>query len=190
MRQLYLTLLLLIIGLMTGCASNLPRTVSETSPLYRPLSFAHAGGGRDTYVVLRGSPLAMAQAQFEHAVLANMQGQNWGHRTNFTTQPTNYNPDFKVVMLFNGAHVNSGELCRNPGAIPFRTGPQAELHILAALCRYDSALTSAQGWLKAEGNGVSQEGFGSLVRQVTRELFPPENPDNPRRDSDPWRRRR
>jgi len=189
MRKFCLGLFLLASSLLAGCASNQPRTVVEMWPLYRPAEFARAGGGRDTYVVLRGNPLALDPAQFEQSVLRDMQGQNWGQRTNFTSHPTNYDNAYKVVMLFNGAQVNGGELCRNPGAIPFRTGPQSELHIMAAYCRYDSAMVLVQGWLKPEGAGVSQEGFSRLIRQVTRELFPPDNPEDSRRDSESILRR-
>lgn len=184
MHKLFVGAVLLLGGLVTGCAPSTPRTTSEVWPLYRPAEFARAGGGRDTYVVLRGSPLAMEPAQFEQTVLGNMQGQNWGPRTNFTTKPTNYDAAYKVVMLFNGPNVNGGDLCRNPGAIPFRTGPQAELHIVAVYCRYDQSLTLAQGWLRPEGGDISPEGLARLIRQVTASLFPAFNPDDSRRDSD------
>lgn len=184
MRQILIGLCLLVSSLATGCAANVPRTTSEVWPLYRPSDFARAAGGRDTYVVLRGSPFAMEPGQFEQAVLGNMQGQNWGPRTNFTTRPTNYDGAYKVVMLFNGPNVNGGDLCRNPGAIPFRTGPQPELHVVAAYCRYDQSLTLAQGWLNPQADGVSHDGFSRLVRQVTAELFPAFNKDDARRDSD------
>lgn len=182
-------LILILGGLMTGCAANQPRTTSEVWPLYRPAEFGYAGGGRDTYVVLRGNPFAMDTAQFEQTVLRHMQGQHWGPRTNFTTRPTDYHHDFKVVMLFNGPHVNGGELCRNPGAIPFRGGPQAELHVQAVYCRHDHYLTMAQGWLKPEGANVTELGFSRLINQVTAELFPPFNKDDARRDSPLLRRR-
>lgn len=184
MRKLYVGLLLLSGALVAGCSANTPRTTSEVWPLYRPADFAHTSGGRDTYVVLRGNPLALEPAQFEQLVLGNMQGQNWGPRTNFTTKPTDYDASRKVVMLFNGPPVNGGDLCRNPGAIPFRTGPQTELHVVAAYCRYDQFLTMAQGWLKPEGNGIPQQGFARLIRQMTGELFPLFNKDDARHDSD------
>jgi hypothetical protein len=182
MRHFLCGSLLLLSGFLTAC-STMPRTTSEVWPLYRPEDFARAGGGRDTYVVLRGNPLAMQPSQFEQLVLNNMQGQNWGPRTNFTTRPTNYDNAYKVVLLFNGANVNGGELCSNPGAVPVRTGPQSELHVVGAYCRYDQMMTLAQGWLNPEGSGVSQEGFARLTRAVTAELFPPFNPDDARKDS-------
>lgn len=184
MRGLILGAGLLLSALVTACSTPVPRTTSEVWPLYRPAEFGRAGGGRDTYVVLRGSPFAMSPAQFEQSVLGNMQGQNWGPRTNFTTHPANHDPAYKVVMLFNGPNVNGGDLCRNPGAVPFRTGPQQELHILAVYCRYDQWLTLAQGWTKGDASGISQEAFAALVRQVTAELFPAFNKDDPRHDSD------
>lgn len=182
MRRITIGVCLVLSVLAAGCSSTVPRTTSEIWPLYRPNEFGRAGGGRDTYVVLRGNPFAMEPAQFEQLVLANMQGQNWGQRTNFTTRPTNHDPAYKVVMLFNGPKVNGGDLCRNPGAIPYRTGPQPELHVLAVYCRYDQWLTLAQGWLKGDASGMRQDEFVGLIRQVTRELFPPFNPDDPRRD--------
>jgi len=134
--------------------------------------------------VLRGAPFAMPPAQFEQMVLANMQGQNAGPRTNFTTHPGDHDPAYKVVMLFNGPVTASGDdLCRNPGAAPFRSGPQQEMHVLAVFCRYDAPRTKVDGWLKADASGVSPDGFAKLVQQVTRELFPPFNPNDARRDS-------
>lgn len=184
MRKLLIGLCLVVGSLLTACSSTTPRTTSEVWPLYRPTEFGRAGGGRDTYVVLRGNPFAMDPVQFEQLVLNNMQGQNWGQRTNFTTRPANYDPAYKVVMLFNGPNVNGGDLCRNPGAVPFRTGPQPELHVVAVYCRYDQWLTLAQGWLKGGPEGVPQDGFAGLIRQVTAELFPPFNKDDARQDSE------
>jgi len=184
MRMFLVGLCLTVSGLLTACSSTTPRTTSEVWPLYRPAEFGRASGGRDTSVVLRGNPLALDPSQFEQTVLDNMQGQNWGPRTNFTTKPTNFDNSYKVVMLFNGPNVNGGELCANPGAVPFRTGPQPELHVLAVYCRYDQMMTQSQGWLTPEANGISQEGFARLIRQMTADLFPAFNPDDPRRDND------
>lgn len=183
MRKVLVGIFLVAGSLLTAC-SSMPRTTSEVWPLYRPNDFGRAAGGRDTFVVLRGNPFAMDPAQFEQLVLSNMQGQNWGQRTNFTTHPVNYDPAYKVVMLFNGPNVNGGELCANPGAVPFRTGPQPELHVVAVYCRYDQWLTLAQGWLESGPQGVSQDGFARLIRQVTAELFPAFNKDDARKDSD------
>lgn len=183
MRKFIVGLCVMVGGLLAACSSTAPSTTSEVWPLYRPGDFARAGGGRDTYVVLRGNPLAMDPSQFEQTVLSNMQGQNWGPRTNFTTKPTNFDNSYKVVMLFNGPNVNNAELCANPGAVAYRTGPQPELHVQAVYCRYDQMMTAAQGWLKPDGNGVSQEGFARLIRQMTADLFPAFNKDDARRDS-------
>jgi hypothetical protein len=188
MRKFLICLPLVIGPLLAACAGLGPRTTAEVSPLYRPTDFGRAGGGRDTYVVLRGNPFAVDPAQFEQLVLSNMQGQNWGQRTNFTTHPTNYDAGYKVVMLFNGANVNGGELCSNPGAVPFRTGPQSELHVMAVYCRYDQWLTKADGWMQGEPQGLSQDAFAGLIRQTTAELFPLFNKDDARKDSDSGRR--
>ncbi len=183
-----ITLCLLTGGLLTACSSSVPRTVADVHPLYRPSEIGRAGGGRDTYVVLRGAPFAMQPAQFEQLVLVNMQGQNSGPRTNFTPRPGDHDPAYKVVMLFNGANAVSGDdLCRNPGAAPFRSGPQQQLHVLAVFCRFDAPRTKVDGWLKADASGVSPDGFAQLIRQVTRELFPTFNPNDARRDSDTCR---
>jgi hypothetical protein len=181
MNKIVVGVCLMLGGLMTACSSEIPRTTAQVWPLYRPAEFANASGGRDTAVVLRGSPLAMDPAQFEKTVLDNMQGQNWGPRTNFTTKPTNFDNSYKVVMLFNGSNVNGGELCTNPGVVPFQTGAQ-ELHVFAVYCRYDQMMTQSDGWLKPEANGLSQEGFARLIRQMTADLFPAFNPDDPRRE--------
>ena len=165
MRKFLVSLCLVVGSLLTACSSTTPRIPSEVWPLYRPTEFGRAGGGRDTYAVLRGNPFAMDPAQFEQLVLSNMQGQNWGQRTNFTTHPVNYDPAYKVVMLFNGPNVNGGDLCRNPGVVPFRTGPQPELHVMAVYCRYDQWLTKADCMVEAPlvrmggAGGLSDRGW-------------------------------
>lgn len=175
MNRIFTSLSLGIITLTTACSAATPRTVSQVWPLYRPADAARAGGGRDTYVVVLGNPLNIDSKQFEQLVINNMQGQNWGPPTNFSTQPADFDSAYKVVMLFNGVNLNAGQLCSNPGFAALSDKPIAELHVQAAYCRYDQMMTTSEGWLKADGDGISVEALGRLVRQITSDLFPPYN---------------
>ncbi len=176
MRNFALSLSFASILALGGCAGA-ATTVASTSSLYSYGEFVLASGGRDTIVVVRGNPFEMDQKAFEKAVTAAMQGQNFGPRTNFTTEPTeNTKKEFKVVILFNGSQtVLADNLCKSPEKYGSRNGAKG-LHVTATYCWEDESLTEVDGWAGAVA-GAGSPAFSSLIGQTTLELFPTRDDD-------------
>ncbi|HEY4136344.1 MAG TPA: hypothetical protein VGO34_14145 [Alphaproteobacteria bacterium] len=167
---------------LAACAGS-PRTISDQYSTYTYEDYATAANNRDMKVIVRGTPFAMSQADFDTLVTANMEARGGNMGTNFTTgNTTNADPRYKIVWLFNGpAATQANELCKNPAGFAGQTGPATELHTLVAFCSSDAAASWVEGWLDGGPQGVPREGLQKLVQQSTRELFPSLGRDDPRR---------
>ena len=174
MRSPALSLSFPLLLVLSGCAGGVS-TVASTGTLYSFGEFVLASGGRDTIVVVRGNPFEIDQKTFEKAVTDAMQGQNFGPRTNFTTEPTeNTKKEFKVVILFNGSQtVLADNLCKAPEKHGSRDGAKG-LRVTAAYCWEDESLTEVDGWAGAVA-GADSPVFAELIGQTTLELFPTRN---------------
>ena len=172
MRNLALSLSFAFVAVLGGCAGGTVTTVANANTPYSFGAFILASDGRDTIVVVRGNPFGMDQMAFEKAVTDAMQGQHSGPRTNFTTRPSeNTREGLRVVILFNGSPgVSAHSLCAAPEKYGSQKGANG-LHVMAAYCWEDEALTEVDGWAGAVG-GVDSPVFASLLAQTTLELFP------------------
>jgi hypothetical protein len=170
-----------------ACAPTGVTTVGQTYPMYRTAHSTHALNGHDVFVIVQGGGYGADQPAFRQAVIDTMQRYRGGMNTRFTATPqTDYDSDYKVVMLFNGpAAAQASELCRQPAQYATTTPTAAiggETHVLAAFCRFDAPLTEVNG----RASGVSAVGdarFASLIQQTMTDLFPARD-DRPQRDSD------
>ncbi len=171
-------------GILSACAAGSPRTLSDQYHTYDYADFFRVADGRDTQVIVRGNPFALNQAEFDQLVTSNMAAMPRGPKTNFTTaKSASANPDYEVVWLFNGPRtMQPNELCRNPQAVSGQAGPADQLRVVAAFCRYDRANSWVEGWLDGGPQGVPREGVTVLVQQMTRELFPTVNRNDPQKD--------
>lgn len=183
MRQM--PLLIAAAGLLSACAAGAPRTLADQYHTYSYGDFFRVADGRDTQVVVRGNPFALNQAEFDQLVTANMAAMPRGPRTNFTTaKSANADPDYEVVWLFNGPRTAQPEqLCRNPQGVAGQPGPAEQLRVIAAFCRYDRVNSWVEGWVEGGPQGVPREVVTTLVQQMTRELFPTVNRNDPQRDN-------
>ena len=170
---------------VSACAASGVSTVGQVSPWFRTSDNARALNDRDVFVIVQGGGYGVDQAAFRQAVLDGMHHYRSGMNTRFTATPTtDYNSDYKVVMLFNGPiTAQAGQLCSRPeqfGAItPMING---ETHVLAAFCQYDSPLTEVSG--RAVGvTSLNDPRFRSLLQQTMTDLFPTSD-ERPDRDSD------
>ncbi len=169
-----------------ACAPTGVTTVGQTHPMYRTAHSMHALNGHDVFVVVQGGGYGADQPAFRQAVIDTMQRYRAGMNTRFTATPqTNYDSDYKVVMLFNGpVTAQAGELCRQPAT--YATVPPAtaggDTHVLAAFCRFDAPLTEVSGRV-AGVSAVGDARFASLIQQTMTDLFPARD-DRPQRDSD------
>lgn len=175
--------MVLVLG---ACAPTGVTTVGQTYPMYRMAHSTHALNGHDVFVVVQGSGFGADQPAFRQAVIDTMQRYRGGMNTRFTATPqTDYDSDYKVVMLFNGpATAQADQLCRQPAT--YATVPPAtvggDTRVLAAFCRFDAPLTEVTG-RTAGASTVGDARFASLIQQTMTDLFPARD-DRPQRDSD------
>jgi len=180
-------MLIVAAGLLSACVAGSPRTLSDQYHTYDYGDFFRVADGRDMQVVVRGNPLALTQAEFDRFVTTNMAAMPRGPKTNFTTaKSANANPNYQVVWQFNGLRTAQPEqLCRDQQAAVGQPGPATRLRVIAAFCRYDRVNSWVEGWVDGDPQGVPREGLTMLVQQMTRDLFPTENRNDPMRDSCP-----
>ncbi len=149
-------------------------------------TFAYAGGGRDSQVIIVGNPFAgapeatnpgpatpgPATEAFAARVLAAMQGNHFGPTTRFTTTATaGVRPGFPIVLLFDApGNVAFADLCRDPLALT--SGPGGDrIRLLAGFCAGGETLS----WVTSSIPRVSSPddpAFHALVAQTTRNLIP------------------
>jgi hypothetical protein len=167
---------------LAACAPGNPRTLANQFSTYTYQDYVSAASNRDMRVIVRGSPFAMSQADFDTLVTANMESRGGNMSTNFTTgQTTNADANYNVVWLFNGpATAQPNELCKNPSGFVGQSGPAPQLHTLVAFCRFNAAASWVEGWVDGGPQGVPRAGVETLIQQATRELFPTLGRDDPR----------
>lgn len=176
----------LALVLLAGCApGSVTTTHVDYESGYSPYRFSYAAGGRDLRVVIRGNPTSAQQEEFDRAVIAAMQGKNWGPQTNFTTRPSeSARKNYRVVMLFSGKRYAGGNaLCGDLDGVDLAP-VDGRVRLQAAFCQKERPLTQ----LQVTVDGVTSPADPRLKRMVTAavlELFPPI--DNTRDDDCPRR---
>ena len=163
-------------AVLAGCSGAAIIDYVHLEPGYRAQQFAYAAGGRDLEADIQGNPFAMPKEEFDATVADAMQGAHFGQPTNFTTTPgDSARPGYRVRLLFNGPGASSGRIvCAGEPAI---VGPSPEggnVRLLAAFCNGDYPLS----YLSAHVSGIQDANgpaFRDFMRQVTTNLFPPQN---------------
>ena len=169
--------------LITGCAGQ-----TTTVPYYYyarpgiPDFFQYAAAGRDFQTVIYGNPTTAPKDAFDAAVVAAMQGRNWGPTTNFTTTPTmGPREGYRVVMAFGGDRYISGKaICGDldPAAFPPATDG-VELH--AAFCFRDQLFSEVHVGTGAFSTPDDPR-LDRAVTQAVLHLFPLRDPYRDRDD--------
>ncbi|MDJ0943514.1 MAG: hypothetical protein QNJ30_08620 [Kiloniellales bacterium] len=141
------------------------------------LGYAAAQGAMLTDI--RGNPFTGPKAELDKAVTETMYGAHFGPLVRFVTQaeaPQGLKSPYRVVMLFNPEETTrSKELCTGDPAPGAPTPGQVK--IAAAVCSQDLLETAIWGRV-AEVSGPDDAGFKALIRQMTMQLFPHQNPDD------------
>jgi hypothetical protein len=175
MRKLAFLATLALSGL-GGCSGTGVIDYVHLEPGYRSQQFAYAAGGRDLAVDIQGNPFAMPKEEFDATVTAAMQGAHFGQPTNFTTSPgDSAREGYRVRLLFNGPGASSGRIvCAGEPAIIGPSPESGTVRLLAAFCGGDYPLS----YLSAHVSGIQDAhdpAFRAFMRQVTTNLFPPQN---------------
>jgi hypothetical protein len=148
-------------------------TYYDTS--YTPIQdIAMAGGSGQLLTQVLGNPFDVDQEQFDKATTDAMYGAHFGPATHFTTTPNgSFKRKFYVRLAFDGAGINS--ICTSPPSPPARNAkPSGSVSLDAAFCQDGEVLS----YLEGGGSGYSgpeDPRFVEFMRQVTTNLFPPNN---------------
>ncbi|MFO1190407.1 MAG: hypothetical protein U1E97_12695 [Alphaproteobacteria bacterium] len=141
--------------------------------------FSYAAAGRDFQVRVMGTPFASTDpSALADAVVAAMQGANFGPQTHFVTRPTPSTRDnFHAALLFNPTPLTTADAaCAGQGAST--TPADGKVRLLAAFCNRTRPLSFLES--SASASGVADPGFRDLIRQSTMHLFPISDPFNNR----------
>jgi hypothetical protein len=166
---------------LAGCTGTGVIDYVQVKPGYRPQQFAYVAGGRDLMTDVQGNPFAMPQEEFNAAVTDAMQRAHFGPPTNFTTTPgETARLNYRVRLLFNGPTASTGAaVCAGVPAIIGPSPGAGTVRLLAAFCNGERPMS----YLSAHVDGVRDAhdpAFRDFMRQVTTNLFPPQN--RPERD--------
>ena len=159
-----------------GCSGTSVIDYVHLEPGYRAQQFGYAAGGRDLKTDIQGNPFAMPKEEFDATVTAAMQGAHFGQATNFTTTPgDSARPGYRVRLLFNGPAASSGRIvCAGEPAIVGPSPEGGDVRLLAAFCNDQYPLS----YLSAHVSGIQDAhdpAFRDFMRDVTTNLFPPQN---------------
>ena len=138
--------------------------------------FRYAAADRDFRAAIYGNPSAASKEAFDAAVIAAMQGSNWGPNTNFTTTPSeSAREGYRVVMVFSGdRHYGGKAACRDidPATLAPVTG---RVQLQAAFCFRDQVLSEVRVKFDAF-RGLNDPALDRAVAQAVLHLFPLRDP--------------
>ena len=179
--------------LLTACTNGSPGTAVNLDSGtvywryydydYTPIQdISFAGGSGELLTEVLGDPFNLPQDQFDKAVTDAMYGAHFGPPTHFTTTPRgSFQPKFDVRLVFDSVYPMSvNTICvAPPQQPPARTSPgNGSVSLSAAFCQEGRVLT----YLEAGGSGYTgakDPRFAAFIKNVTSNLFPPNNPNNP-----------
>ena len=158
-------------------ACGLPTTYKWDREQWSRGKLGYAASQGAMLTVISGNPFGTAKAELDSVVTETMYGSHFGPPVRFVTEvPQGNTSPYRVVMLFNPAETtNSKELCTGSPA-PGAPTP-GRVKIAAAVCANDIHETSVWGSV-AEVSGLEDPAFKALIRQMTTQLFPNQDPDD------------
>jgi hypothetical protein len=134
--------------------------------------------GHDLPVVVRGSPFAVPPAELNQAITDALADTTFGE-TRFVGAPNGSTAVYRVIFVFAPPPgLADFALCTlpEPPNVAPREVAGSRVEVLAALCRGDTAISSADGRVQV-GSGPASSEFRRSVAQVGTTLFPARNPE-------------
>lgn len=163
---------------LAACAGGVTVSRDDVAMNYDPEELYIVGTGQNELrTVVVGDPFGMPKEAFQTAVLASLDGRNFGPRLNLSIDPRREDQRRRhVVIAFNPAKVaQANALC----AGPIETAPPADsgggLTVTGVYCAGDLYITEATASSDSvPGSDTAQ--FRKLMTQLAMALFPPQNP--------------
>ena len=186
MKPAIIALSLLLAACTSGTKGGSPGLLANTGSVYWTYydtsytlisDVSIAGGSGQLLTQILGNPFNVDQEQFDKGVTDAMYGAHFGPRTHFTTEPTgSFKRIFYVRLGFGGPNpLSINTICTVPPAPPERAASfNGSVTLVAAFCQSGEPLS----YLEAGGSGYSGPNdprFVAFMREVTFNLFPPQN---------------
>jgi hypothetical protein len=163
---------------LAACAGGVTVSRENVAQSYLPEELYVVGtGANELKTVIVGDPFGIPKDEFESAVLASLEGKNFGPRLNLSTDPKTEDSRKRfVVFAFNPTDIGQADdLCSGTTDTAKVQDTGGSLTVTAAYCTTDHYLTQATA-RSANVVGVDSEQFRQLMTQLAIALFPDENP--------------
>ncbi|MFT5181406.1 MAG: hypothetical protein ACI8S3_001290 [Alphaproteobacteria bacterium] len=163
---------------LAACAGGVTVSRENVDQGYEPDELYIVGTGENeikTFIV--GDPFGVPKEAFQAAVIASLEGRNFGPRLNLSIDPKIVDVRKRhVVLAFNPTNISQvDDLCAGSMDTAKASDTGDSLTVTAVYCSTDHYLTQAT----ARSNGVTgtdTEQFRKLMTQLAIALFPDENP--------------
>ena len=166
---------LLLAGGLAACAGSIVDTPYNGT--YDPSVLRYVAGKGDLYTQIVGNPFNASKDKVESVVTGTMFGAHFGPDVRFSTKrdPDNTSP-YSVVLLFNPApSVTAIQLCEAPDP-QLAMAASGQMRVMLAFCSAGYRESSVTGRV-AGVTDPDDPAFRGLIRQMTGQLFPLQNPD-------------
>lgn len=166
-------------GFVAACA--VPTTYRWEWQQWDPSKLSYAAGKGAILTDIRGNPFNQPKEQVDAAITAAMYGAHFGPDVPFVTEkPQDYDSPYRVLVLFDpDERLTPEKLCAEDPKPSERS--EGVIRVVAAFCAQDVHETSVWGTV-GQTSGPESEEFRSLVKTMTTQLFPRQNPNE--RDND------
>ena len=165
---------------LAACAGEQTVSRVDLATSYLPEELYVAASGKyELRTIIIGAPFDMPKDEFDKAVLASMDRQNFGPRLHISTDPKQEDPRKRqVILVFNLTNIQQIDtLCSGTAetAKPEDTG--GALTVTGVYCYGGGGPFLTQAVASTSGvTGTDTEKFRRLMTQLTISLFPDDNP--------------
>ena len=163
---------------LAACAGGTTVSRDSVDPSYLPEElYVVATGENELRTIIVGDPFGVPAETFQSAVIASLEGRNFGPRLNLSTDPkTEDRRKRQVVLAFNPTDVSQADdLCAGSADTANIADTGGSLTVTGVYCAGDLHLTQATA--RASGvSGTDTAQFRQLMTQLAIALFPDQNP--------------
>ena len=163
---------------LTACAGATTVSRENIAHSYLPEElYVVATGENELRTVIVGDPFDVPRDAFQSAVLAGLDGQNFGPRLNLSTDPKREDSRKRqVVIAFNLTNIKQADaLCAGAAETAKVANTNSGLTVTGVYCAGDHYLTQATA-RSAAVSGPDSVQFRRLMTQLAIALFPDDNP--------------
>lgn len=163
---------------LAACAGGVTVSRENVAQNYLPEElYVVATGDNELRTIIVGKPFDVPKDAFKTAVLAGLEGKNFGPRLNLSTNPEHEDARKRnVVLAFNLTNIKQADaLCSGSAETAKVADTGGTLTVTGVYCASGHYLTQATARSDSVP-GPDTEQFRKLMTQLAIALFPDENP--------------